>query len=73
MATKQPFKAESNRKEVLVPHLLRLAQKSARESIELGSDGGLDEVIAVIYLKGAYGHLPVATYDQFAEAFDIYG
>lgn len=73
---KQPFSTYNQaayRNEVLLPHLLRLANECAKEAIALGKDGGLDEVIAVTYLKGAYGYLPVADYQAMSGSFDIYG
>lgn len=73
---KQPFSTYNQaayRNKVLLPHLLRLANESAKDAIALGKDGGLDEVIAVTYLKGAYGHLPVADYQAMSGSFDIYG
>ncbi|MEG0209098.1 MULTISPECIES: hypothetical protein [Gammaproteobacteria] len=63
----------SNRKAVKIDHLLSLANKCARESIALGSDGGLDEVIAVVYLRAAYGYSPVSDLENMSKAFDIYG
>lgn len=73
---KQPFSTYNHaagRNKVLLPHLLRLANECASEALALGKDGGLDEVIAVTYLKGAYGHLPVADYQAMSRRFDIYG
>ena len=73
---KQPFVTHNHaagRNKVLFPHLLRLANDSAKDAIALGKDGGLDEVIAVNYLKGAYGHLPVSDYQAMSGSFDIYG
>ena len=73
---KQPFGTHNHtagRKKILLPHLLRLANESAKDAIALGKDGGLDEVIAVTYLKGAYGHLPVSDYQAMSGGFDIYG
>lgn len=73
---KQPFSTYNQaayRHNILLPHLLRLANESAKDAIALGKDGGLDEVIAVTYLKGAYGHLPVADYQAMSGSFDIYG
>lgn len=73
---KQPFGTHNHsagRNEVLLPHLLRMANECAKEAIALGKDGGLDEVIAVTYLKGAYGCLPVADYQAMSGSFDIYG
>lgn len=73
---KQPFSTcnhAAGRNKVLLPHLLRLANECASEALALGKDGGLDEVIAVTYLKGAYGHLPVADYQAMSGSFDIYG
>jgi hypothetical protein len=62
-----------SRGKVLMPYMLHLAHQSARESLALGDNGGLDEVIAVVYLRAAYGHLEVGTLEQMAEAFDLYG
>lgn len=73
---KQPFSTYNHaagRNKVLLPHLLRLANECASEALALGKDGGLDEVIAVTYLKGSYGHLPVADYQAMSWSFDIYG
>ena len=73
---KQPFSTYNHaagRNKVLLPHLLRLANECASEALALGKDGGLDEVIAVTYLKGAYGHLPIADYQDISGSFDIYG
>lgn len=73
---KQPFSTYNHaagRNKVLLPHLLRLANESAMDAISLGKNGGIDEVIAVTYLKGAYGHLPVADYQAMSGGFDIYG
>lgn len=44
---------------------LKLAQKVAKEALE--EKDGLYEVIAVLYLKAAYGHVPVATYERMYE------
>lgn len=73
---KKPFSTynqQAYRKNILLPHLLRLANECASEALSLGKDGGLDEVIAVTYLKGAYGHLPIADYQAMSGSFDIYG
>lgn len=73
---KQPFityNHAAGRNKVLLPNLLRLANECASEALALGKDGGLDEVIAVTYLKGAYGHLPIADYQAMSGSFDIYG
>ena len=45
---------------------LKLAQKVAKEAIE-GKDG-LFEVIAILYLKAAYGYLPVCQYEEMYKA-----
>lgn len=73
---KQPFSTYNHaagRNKVLLPQLLRLANECASEALALGKDGGLDEVIAVTYLKGAYGHLPISDYQAMSGSFDIYG
>lgn len=41
---------------------LKLAQKIAKEAIE--EKDGLFEVIAILYLKAAYGYLPVCQYEE---------
>ena len=73
---KQPFSTHNHaagRNKILLPHLLRLANEIAKDANALGRYGGLDEVIAVTYLKGAYGYLPVADYQAMSGSFDIYG
>lgn len=71
--TMSTYNFNESRGKILMPYMLKLAQQTARESIELGSDGGLHEVISVVYLKAAYGHLEVSTLEQMAGAFDLYG
>ena len=44
---------------------LKLAQKIAKEAIE--EKDGLFEVIAILYLKAAYGYLPVCQYERMYE------